>query len=95
LAASQEDNDELLKQLATDEAIKSLADLQLPRDQSFEVKQIIESDIEYNFRVFYSDEHYFDVWLEHEVWPRCSEKFTDDEVLAFFKLTRVGNYHKP
>lgn len=87
----------MLQQLATEDAISSLDAFPNLSSQPIDVLPLdYLKDTEYNNRVFYDDTHYFDVWLEYEAWPECpDDEFTDEEVMAHFRLLRVGNYNEP
>ncbi len=97
LEARKNQDKELLQKLATNGAIFSLDRLPNLPSQPVDVLPLdYLKDTEYNYRVFYDDTHYFDVWLEYNAWPECpDDEFTDEEVMAHFRLLRVGNYNEP
>jgi hypothetical protein len=96
--AALEDNDmEFLEQQASDEAITALQEIYPIPNQNIEVIGLDFLNTEYNYRVYFSDSVYFDVWLDYTGWEgSCpGDNFTDFEVIDLYYLVRVSGLIAP
>ena len=89
-------NYEVLNKIANDEALIQLEKLQIEGKELTRIESLDSLKSTYNYRVFFQEDQYFDVYLDYEAWPQCPDsEYTDSEIQKHFFLAKVGSWHNP